>query len=316
MAKKSFIIGFWTTVSVISSTILVLLLKLFARRIRCKYTSTLTAYHYLATWCVLELSAFSNNIRRTSNVPIKNRIFLAIFVMLSIFFNNASLETNSIAFYQLAKLFCIPCMLVHNTFIRKLKPEKQEVTLLSVIILGVFLFTMSEMEYSLKGCGYALFGIISTSYSQMLIGDFQKKYQLSGSELQLVIAPYQFIISIVCSTLFDATGDGSFMTNEFQLLDLVILVGTCFFAAWANISAFTLIGYASPISFQVIGHIKTILVLICASFLFPMNIDTIAQKAFAGVGALIALIGSVLYNKKRKENATLDDESQPFVDHL
>ena len=314
MANKQFVIGFWSTISIASSSILILLLKIFARRIRCKYTSTLIAYHYLATWCVLELAAFSNNIRRTSNVPIRNRIYLAVLVLLSVFFNSSSLEANSVAFYQLAKLFCIPCILVYNSVLKKIKPHKDEISSLSLVILGVAIFTISDMEYSIKGFLFAFLGIVSTAYSQISIQDFEKQYSLSGSELQLVIAPYQFVIALIAATIFNTVGEGNFMTYEFSLLDIVILLGTCFFAVFSNISCFSVIANSSAVTFQVLGHVKTILIITASAFLFPMNIDTIFQKILAVIGAICALIGALLYYKALRSNINLDvDESKPFI---
>ena len=314
MANKQFVIGFWSTISIASSSILILLLKLFARRVRCKYTSTLIAYHYLATWCVLELSAFSNNIRRTSNVPIRHRIYLAVLVLLSVFFNSSSLEANSVAFYQLAKLFCIPGILLYNAFLKKIKPHKDEISSLSLVIFGVAIFTISDMEYSFKGFLYAFLGIVTTAYSQISIQDFEKQYSLSGSELQLVIAPYQFVIALIAATIFNTVGEGNFMTYEFSLLDIVILLGTCFFAVWSNIACFSVIGHSSAIMFQVLGHVKTIVILTAAAFLFPMNIDTIFQKLLAVIGAACALTGAVLYYKQMRSNVNLDvDEAKPFI---
>lgn len=307
---------FWTAVSILSTTLLVHCLKLIARRIRCKYAATISTYHFLATWCMLELAAFTNNIRRTSNVPIPSRIFLAFLVIISVFLQNASLQTNSLSFYQLSKSFVIAVILFHNIIVRHFRYKPIEFASILLTVFGVILMTITDLDYSIKGLFYSIFSTIATGYAQLLIEDFQRKYQMNGAELQLVVAPYQFIIEMIIATLFEATGEGSFMMYDFQLMDLILFLVTCFLAIWVNISSFMVIGYTSPLTFQMKNSLKAAVVLIVAMFMAPLGGDNLVQNVTTFIGAFFCFVGYFAYTTsapKQIRGATAPDEIVPLL---
>lgn len=310
-----FLVGFWTTLSIITSTIQILLLKLVARRTRCKYTTTLSTYHYLATWFVLEFAAFTNNISRTTAVPLVKRIILAALVVASISLLNLSLDINSMSLYQFSKLFCIPYLMLHNKIFKRAKYTPNEYVSIALILAGVSLFSFSDIEFNIKGIIVAILCVLSTSYAQTLIHDYQAEYKLNGSELQLSIIPYQFIIGCIASTLFESTGEGGFMTSEFQVIDLLLLIITCFFAIWVNIAAFHLIGETSPTTFQVVGQVKSVLILILSAVFFPVGLESLVSKIIAGIGVVMTLLGAFIYMKPRFERLPTGTkaEAQPFL---
>ena len=58
---------------------------------------------------------------------------------------------------------------------------------------------------------------------------------------------------------------------------LWLVLGTCFLALLVNFCSFGLIGRTSPITFQVVGHAKTCLVLIGGYVLFPAKAQDTQQ---------------------------------------
>ncbi|EAY01298.1 hypothetical protein TVAG_395450 [Trichomonas vaginalis G3] len=314
MAPTSFKINFFTIFSTITSTALVHSLKIIARRIRCKHAATISTYHFLATWCMLELAAFTNNIRRTSNIPIFSRIILAILVISSVFLQNASLQTNSLSFHQLSKAFIIPVILFHNIFVRHFRHKSIEYGSICLAIFGTCVMCITDLQYSIKGMFYSIFGVITTAYSQLLIEDFQRKYQMNGAELQLSVIPYEFISGMIISTLLEATGEGSFMTYDFQLLDLLLFLFTCFLAIWVNVSAFMLIGYTSPLSFQVTNSLKSISILLLSMFANPLGGDNFTQNILTVVGAFLSIVGYIFFiNSTSKVIKGNPEEMVPFI---
>jgi len=71
------------------------------------------------------------------------------------------------------------------------------------------------------------------------------------------------------------------------------------FALGVNISNYLVLGKTSPLTYQVLGHLKTVLILILGFAVFNKELD-----ARNGMGICVAMIGVVAYTEvKRKESA-------------
>ena len=74
---------------------------------------------------------------------------------------------------------------------------------------------------------------------------------------------------------------------------------SCFFALGVNISNYYVIGSTSPLTYQVLGHLKTVLILVLGFTMFNNRVDSRNI-----VGIVIAMAGVVLYTEiKRRQNS-------------
>jgi solute carrier family 35 protein E3 len=84
-----------------------------------------------------------------------------------------------------------------------------------------------------------------------------------------------------------------------------------------NVATFSLIGRTSSVTYQVVGHAKTILLLILGYVFFPSPWESKAQRLRAILGIVVALIGVFLYSRVRldiqKEQQRLEEDRQPFL---
>jgi len=64
------------------------------------------------------------------------------------------------------------------------------------------------------------------------------------------------------------------------------------------------LGWASPLTYQVLGHLKTILIIACGSFF----LDTHALDAKAIFGVILALAGAIIYSEEGRRIALRKDE--------
>merc|ERR1711988_331098 len=80
---------------------------------------------------------------------------------------------------------------------------------------------------------------------------------------------------------------------------LWLVLGTCFLALLVNFCSFGLIGRTSPITFQVVGHAKTCLVLAGGYLFFPMT-GTMQQLYNNIMGVSVAMVGVVLYGHVKR----------------
>ena len=312
MRKKSskFEVSFWIIVSIISSPTLVLLLKKVSSTVTCNHTITISTFHFLSTWFFLECVAFNGKIRRVSTIPYYKLIMLSLLVVGSIILMNFNLKANSIGFYQMSKLVCIPYMVVHKMIFKHQRFSFFEIFSLTVLLIGVGLFSVSDIEMNFVGTVFAVAAILCTVFNQMMTEDLQKRYELNGQELQLAIAPSEFVIGCIASLVFEARGESGFFAAKFSRKSVMFILGTCFFAIGVNLSTFSLIGKTSSVTYQVIGHFKTVLLLVFGYIFFPSKWKSSMQMYKAYAGIVVALIGVFCYTKA-KLDAQKAQESLP-----
>lgn len=306
METSRFEVAAWICVSLITSPSLVLLLKKVSTNIHCSHTITVSTFHFLATWFFLECVAFNGKIRRVDNVPLYKRVMLACLVVGSIVLMNFNLANNSIGFYQMSKLVCIPYIVIRKMIVKHQKFSAFELISLAVLLFGVAMFSVSDIEVNFKGTIYAIAAVLCTVYNQMMTEELQKEYQISGQELQLAIAPPEFALGCIASGFLEATGENGFMNALFTIKAISFIMGTCVFAIGVNLSTFSLIGKTSSVTYQVIGHFKTILLLVFGYIFFPSKWKSSAQMIKAYTGIVIALLGVFCYTK-----AKLDAQKRP-----
>jgi solute carrier family 35 protein E3 len=310
-------VAFWIGLSIASSTALILLMKLIKFRLNCRYTTTLSTFHFLATWLLLEFLAFFGTIRRIDQVTFWRKLLLAFLVMCSIVSMNFNLAANSIGFYQMSKLCCIPYMLIYTFFFKGQRYTNRELISLVILLTGVAVFSVSDVEFNTLGSIYAIIAVTSTAHNQMLTGELQKQFSVSGSELQLAIMPEEFALGVVSSTILENIGPDSFARATFGIWDIVLVLCTCFFAIGVNVATFSLIGRTSSVTYQVVGHAKTILLLILGYVFFPSPWESKQQMLRAVLGIVVALIGVFMYSRVRldiqKEQQRLEEDRQPFL---
>lgn len=301
----------WISLSIVSSTSLILLLKVVKQYLNCKYTITLSTFHFLSTWVGLEILAFFGFIRRCDQIPFAKRALLAFLVMCSIISMNFNLAANSIGFYQMSKLCCIPYMIIRNVLFKNIRYSFKEILSLGILLFGVGLFSVSDVEINFIGTIYALISIVSTAHNQMMTGDLQKEYELNGPELQLAIMPEEFSLGIIFSTFMENLTPDGFSNVELSKNAIIVILATCFFAVGVNVATFGLIGKTSSVTYQVVGHAKTVLLLILGYIFFPSKWESKFQMIRAMAGIAIALFGVFFYTKVKLDLAKVKAPINP-----
>lgn len=138
------------------------------------------------------------------------------------------------------------------------------------------------------GLMFGCAAVVTTAMFQIWQGTKQKDYGLSGTQLQSGIAPWQSAQALVAaaSTEFFCYGPTPCVTaidffnsstDPAHMHTLWLVLGTCFLALLVNFCSFGLIGRTSPITFQVVGHLKTCLVLVGGYVLFPNKAQDMQQ---------------------------------------
>ncbi|XP_038705750.1 UDP-xylose transporter 3-like isoform X2 [Tripterygium wilfordii] len=205
---------------------------------------------------------------------------------------NLSLGFNSVGFYQMTKLAIIPCtVLLETLFVMKKFSRNIQLSLV-VLLLGVGIATVTDLQLNLLGSILSLLAVITTCVAQIMTNTIQKKFKVSSTQLLYQSSPYQAITLLIVGPFLDGllTSKNVFAFNYTpQVLFFIVL--SCLISVSVNFSTFLVIGKTSPVTYQVLGHLKTCLVL---AFGYVLLRDPFSWRNILGI--LIAVVGMALYS--------------------
>jgi len=317
--SDSLISSMYAVGNVASSVALVLLNKrVFAGGFY--YPMTLSCFHFAFTIIFYQLLAAFNVFSKPAiDMPQTEKFKVAFAGFASIGFMNLSLSTNSVGFYQITKLVIIPVTLAINYYFYSVSTTPKVKLSLLILLAGVGVATVTDVQLKLLGLCFGVAAVVTTAMFQIWQGTKQKDYGLTGTQLQSSIAPWQAMQALVvagssemicwsaepCVTTLDYFAEASEPTHAHTLM---LVLGTCFLALLVNWCSFGLIGRTSPITFQVVGHAKTCLVLVGGYVLFPVKAGNEQQFYNNIAGVAVAFIGCILYGHvKYAATAGTDD---------
>ena len=220
---------------------------------------------------------------------------IAMFVLVaatSIIGLNMSLMLNTIGFYQVCKLAQIPTMCVLELVFMGKKFSRRVIQAIVVVLLGVGVATVSDLEMNPAGTVAAIVGVVSTSAQQILVAHLQKKHNVTSNFLLAKTSPYMAGSMLLFGPALDELITGKWVFDyEWSSVATFALVVSCFFAVLVNVSSFLCIGRFSAVSFQVIGHVKT-----CLVFFFGWVIFAAPITSRNVLGCALAVVGMIYYS--------------------
>ncbi|KAJ3241541.1 hypothetical protein HDU78_001789 [Chytriomyces hyalinus] len=248
---------------------------------------------------------------------------------------NQSLAMNPVAFYQLLKMACIPAIAILQFVLFKKILPRATVIALAVILLGVAISTLSPTTPAKtpnptrrrdssdtvdNGGGiFAFFmgiltllvslgAVFTTALSQIELNQSPDLKRLSSFQSMNALSLISFGVCMTAATFVDMkiTLTDLVTFNVFHKLAafwaLVVkeapvgwILASCAMAILVNLFGFMLIKGTSAITFQVVGHLKTVLTLAMGAFLF----GSAGLDGMKGLGVVVALVGMVLYSREK-----------------
>jgi len=279
------------SLSVVSSVSIVICNKALMSSLGFNFATTLTSWHLLVTFCSLHVALW---MKFFEHKPFDSRTVMGFGVLngISIGLLNLSLGFNSVGFYQMTKLAIIPCTVILETLFFRKKFSRSIQMSLSVLLLGVGVATVTDLQLNAVGSILSLLAIITTCIAQIMTNTIQKKFKVSSTQLLYQSCPYQSLTLFLIGPFLDG-----FLTNQnvfaFNYTSQVVffIVLSCLISVSVNFSTFLVIGKTSPVTYQVLGHLKTCLVL---TFGYVLLHDPFSWRNILGI--LIAVVGMVLYS--------------------
>ena len=277
-----------------------------------KFVFTLTSLHLLVTGIGMYLASLFGLFERR-RLPFSENLLMSIFCIGSVAFMNFSLKYNSVGFYQVCKLMCIPCMVFIQQYITKQQTFSNKIRLTLVfVILGVAIATVTDVQLNVTGSIMGVLAIIFTTQFQIWQGEKQKSYSMSSMQMNESLSFTASAICAVLALIFETHGKDAVQNYQFNTTNILWILLSSLLALGVNLASYGLIGATSPVTYQVVGHAKTCLVLTGGFIMYPVN-DTI-QLYKNLIGIVIAMIGVIGYTDvKQKESKSGDTD---IVDKL
>lgn len=233
----------------------------------------------------------------THNVaPLSGILPVAAGSLLSVAFMNLNLSHNSVGFYQLSKLVCIPFTLgVQFVFYKQSVSKAVQLTLIPITI-GVGYATVYDLSINTVGLVFALCAVVFTALAQIFTNTYQKSLECNALQLLYHTSPYIALGMLIMSPFFDDMR--ALAQFEYTPALVVRICVSCLFALGVNISNYLVLGKTSPLTYQVLGHFKTVLILVLGFLIFNKPIDSRNV-----MGIVIAMFGVIAYTEVRRRSS-------------
>lgn len=255
------------------------------------FATTLTGLHFATTTLMTVILRWLGYIQ-ASHLPLPELLKFVLFANFSIVGMNVSLMWNSVGFYQIAKLSMIPVSCLLEVVLDKIRYSRDTKLSIAVVLLGVGVCTVTDVSVNTRGFVAAVIAVWSTSLQQYYVHFLQRKYSLSSFNLLGHTAPAQAGSLLLVGPFLDYWLTSKRVDQfDYNLASTVFIILSCSIAVGTNLSQFICIGRFTAVSFQVLGHMKTILVLIMGFFFFGkegLNMQVV-------LGMIIAVIGMIWY---------------------
>jgi solute carrier family 35 protein E3 len=234
---------------------------------------------------------------------------------------NMNLRLNSVGFYQLSKLCTIPMIVVYNFFVEHKSTPVTTLCSLACLLLGLELFSVNDVQLNLIGSVIAVIAVTCVAVFQSKTGSKQKQFCVSPLALQHATAIPQFVVALLAALTVETTGEIAIWKHEFGPIEISLILLSGLIAVSVNVCAFGLIGKTNAITYQVVGHMKSILIFIFGFIMFPAKSEeTRAQFTKKIIGLVIAMIGVITYSwleiSEKQDNARLEDAADQIPPKL
>nr|POF20351.1 udp-galactose transporter 2 [Quercus suber] len=250
------------------------------------FATTLTGFHFSVT-ALVGLVSNAAGYSASKHVPMWELLWFSIVANMSITGMNFSLMLNTISKLSMIPVVCVMEWILHGKHYSK--EVKMAVT---VVVVGVGICTVTDLNVNAKGFLCACVAILSTSFQQISIGSLQKRYSVSSFELLSKTAPIQALSLLILGPVIDYYLTGKLLSNyKLSSGAFFFILLSCSLAVFCNVSQYLCIGRFSAVSFQVLGHMKTVCVLTLGWLLFDSELTL---KNILGV--VLAVVGMVVYS--------------------
>lgn len=214
-------------------------------------------------------------------------------------------------FYQISKILITPCVVLIERFAYGTRLSRYQSFAVALLILGIALVTITDAQVTSNPLGavIAAAAILSSSFYQVLAGAKQRELQVNGNQLLHSAMPGAVALLTVLVPLLEPIGldrpgrPGTLLGFDFSMAACSWILLTCVLGLVVTSSAFLFIGASSPLTYNVVGHSRTVLIVAGGVFFFGEELN--ANKV---VGVACAVVGIIWYSVAPSPTQTKDSD--------
>ncbi|KAK8182294.1 triose-phosphate transporter family-domain-containing protein [Phyllosticta citribraziliensis] len=252
-----------------------------------------TIWHFTCTAIVLWISTRAPfRAFKPVRVPLRGVLPICVMFTAYVILGNLSLTYNSIGFYQLAKVMTTPCVVLVTFVIFRTTVTAYRILAILCICAGVILTNGGSAQSNPFGAVIAVMAVTVTAFYQIWIGKKIDDLDVTPQQLLMNQAPISAFLLLFIVPLMDKIPDFRTIPSEVYWS----LLASGMMASVLNLSQFLIISRTSALTFNVVGNLKTILIL-SFGWYAEGRIPT-QQETF---GVLLAVGGGWLYGHLKRK---------------
>lgn len=271
-----------------------------------KFATTLTCLHFFLTYLGLEVSACMDFFQR-KRLPLLGVLPLSIAFCCFIVFNNLSLQFNTIGIYQITKVLTTPLIVLIHMFFYKRFLSSGETLALVLVCVGVAVATETNMQLNFAGVFTGLLGVVSSSVYQIWVETKQHDFGCSPAQLLYYQAPLSCVMLLPVILLTEPLN--AIAAYKFTFTSSMAIFISAILAFLVNLSTYIVIGATSPVTYNMIGHSKLVVIILSSYVVFGER-----QSLVGMVGVSAAVIGIMSYAHIRMVKQTTAASKEEEVD--
>jgi len=212
---------------------------------------------------------------------------------------NLSLNLNTVGFYQIMKIAVAPTVIALELLMFRKLPSPRIIASVLVVCIGIAVATISDAQIASNVLGI-LVGVaatLMTALYQTWAGSKQKELHASSFQLLNAYTPLATVFLGLLVPVFEPMGwqnqePGTLLGFRYTPSTVAAILVSSLLGLFVSLSTFLVIGATSSLTYNVVGHIKTLIILSGGCIFFG---DALPPKKLVGVG--IAMAGIVWYTQ-------------------
>ncbi|CAN0875298.1 Nucleotide-sugar uncharacterized transporter 2 [Linum grandiflorum] len=274
------------------------------------YPIFLTLIHYTVAWVLLAIFkslALLPISPPTKTTPYTSLFSLGVVMSFASGLANASLNHNSIGFYQMAKIAVTPTIVFAEFILFKKTISHNKVVALCVVSAGVALAQVTDLQFNFFGACIAIAWIIPSAINKILWSSLQQQANWTALALMWKTTPVTVLFLLALMPWLDPPGALLFKWNLQNSSAVLMSALLGFLLQWSGALA---LGATSATSHVVLGQFKTCMILLGGYLVFE------SDPGFISIcGAVVALGGMSVYaslnlKETKKESSSITHQKQ------
>eukprot|EP00775_Hariotina_reticulata_P004049 gene4049-4296_t len=204
-----------------------------------------------------------------------------------IVFNNLSIKVNTVGFYQISKIMITPVVVVVEYLAYGKTVSRQKLLAIVLLMFGITIATATDSQVSsnLVGIAVACMAVLSSALYQVWAGSKQKELGVNGNQLLHQVAPIAVLVLGCAIPVIEPVGwtsrtENTILGYKYSQAAVLWILFSSILGLVVTLSTYLFIGVTSALTYNVVGHLKTVFVVTSGVLFFG---DSINAKKLLGI---------------------------------